>query len=68
MKKTIPVLFIIIFLLCLPQKAYALEQTDTAAEQAESGRGLACLTEVMTKFFAKLKMSLWLTLSCRQET
>ncbi|MBQ3373666.1 MAG: CotH kinase family protein [Oscillospiraceae bacterium] len=49
MKKAIPVLFIIILFLCLPQETIALEQTDSAAVQAESGRGLACLSEVMTK-------------------
>ena len=49
MKKVIPVLFIIILLLCFPRETIALEQTDSATEKVESGRGLACLSEVMTK-------------------
>ena len=49
MKKTIPLLLLIFLLFCFPREVFALEQTDTPPEQAESGRGLACLSEVMTK-------------------
>ena len=49
MKKTFLSLFTLLFLLCLPQAAFALEDPSSVPIQAESGRGLACLSEVMTK-------------------
>ena len=49
MKKTILSLFTLLFLLCLPQATLALEEPASVPVQAESGRGLACLSEVMTK-------------------
>ncbi len=49
MKKTFLSLFTFFFLLCLPQTAFALEEPAPVPVQAESGRGLACLSEVMTK-------------------
>ena len=49
MKKTFLSLFTLLFLLCLPQAAFALEDPSSVPIQAESGRGLACLSEVMIK-------------------
>ena len=49
MKKSILSLFILLFFLCLPLDAFALEEPASVPLQAESGRGLACLSEVMTK-------------------
>ncbi len=49
MKKIPSVFIFILLLICFSRQAFALEQTDTSPEPAESGRGLACLSEVMTK-------------------
>ena len=49
MKKTFLSLFVFFFLLCLSRDAIALEDPSPTPVQAESGRGLVCLSEVMTK-------------------
>ena len=49
MKKTILLFFCIFLLVCFSEGAIAQEEPSSEPLQAESGRGLACLSEVMTK-------------------
>ena len=63
MKKTISILLLIFLLLsCLPRESFAQEDSAPVPEDSEpvsemfdSGRGLACLSEVMTKNKATLR-------------
>ena len=55
--KNIFLLFFCIFLLvCFSEGSPAQEEPSSEPLQAESGRGLACLSEVMTKNKATMKL------------